>query len=157
MHKTSTNFSASAVSSFASNTTVSDPYSYQVGFGSLFSSEAVPGALPEGGRNVPQRCPYDLYSEHLSGTSFISSRATVQNVWLYRVRPAVAHSPVEPLKGNSNIEAFFSLHNANVKFTPLTYTWGPLDLPSDTEKLTFIQGIKTFGKHDRILNCCLFV
>lgn len=144
-HQTTMNLSASAVSSFASIPTQSDPYSYQFGFGNLFSSEGIPGALPEGGRNVPQRCPYDLYSEHLSGTSFISSRASGQNVWLYRVRPSVAHDPVEPLDWKSDIEACFSPHNPNVKFTPLTYTWGSLELPADAEKVNFVQGIKTIG------------
>jgi homogentisate 1,2-dioxygenase len=95
--------SASAVASFATTPTEKDPYSYQVGFGNKFASEAVPGSLPESGRNVPQRCPFDLYSEHLSGTSFISSRATVQNVWMYRIRPSVAHAPLEKCKLNNQV------------------------------------------------------
>lgn len=106
---TTLNFSASASASFTSPPTFEDSYGYQTGFGNLLASEAIPGALPEGGRNVPQRCPYDLYSEHLSGTSFISSRATVQNVWMYRIRPSVAHHPLEPLEYNSHLEACFSL------------------------------------------------
>jgi homogentisate 1,2-dioxygenase len=138
-------FSASASASFTSPPTSEESYAYQVGFGNLLASEAVPGALPEGGRNVPQRCPYDLYSEHLSGTSFISSRATVQNVWMYRIRPSVAHHPLEPLEYNSHLEACFSPQNSNVKFTPLTYTWGPLEIPSDVEKVNFVQGMKTMG------------
>jgi len=95
--------SASAAASFATTPTKADPYSYQVGFGNLFASEAVPGALPEIGRNVPQLCSFDLYSEHLSGTSFISSRATAQNVWMYRIRPSVAHSPLEEMEANTNL------------------------------------------------------
>ncbi|MFN7212301.1 MAG: homogentisate 1,2-dioxygenase, partial [Lysobacteraceae bacterium] len=42
---------------------------YQSGFGNEFASEALPGALPVG-RNSPQRCPYGLYAEQLSGTAF---------------------------------------------------------------------------------------
>jgi homogentisate 1,2-dioxygenase len=95
--------SASGVASFATAPTEKDPYSYQVGYGNIFATEAVPGSLPEGGRNVPQRCPFDLYSEHLSGTSFISSRATVQNVWMYRIRPAVAHSPLQEMEGKNDV------------------------------------------------------
>lgn len=102
--------SASAVASFATVETPEDPYRYQVGFGNLFASEAVPGALPESGRNVPQRCPFDLYSEHLSGTSFISSRATVQNVWMYRIRPSVAHHPLEPMETKSKVTLTFRQH-----------------------------------------------
>ena len=40
---------------------------YQSGFGNEFATEAVPGALPLG-RNSPQRAPYGLYAEQLSGT-----------------------------------------------------------------------------------------
>lgn len=97
---------ASAAASFATTPTAEDPYSYQVGFGNLFASEAVPGALPESGRNIPQRCPFDLYSEHLSGTSFISSRDTVQSVWMYRIRPSVAHHPLEPLENKVEVSPF---------------------------------------------------
>jgi homogentisate 1,2-dioxygenase len=52
----------------------------QSGFGNEFATEALPGALPEG-RNSPQRCPYGLYAEQLSGTAFTaqlpSARTTV--------------------------------------------------------------------------------
>jgi homogentisate 1,2-dioxygenase len=46
---------------------------YQSGFGNHFASEAVPGALPVG-RNSPQRPPYGLYAELISGTSFTAPR-----------------------------------------------------------------------------------
>jgi homogentisate 1,2-dioxygenase len=95
--------SASAVASFATTPTDKDPYSYQVGFGNKFASEAVPGSLPESRRNVPQRCLFDLYSEHLSETSFISPRATVQNVWMYRIRLSVAHAPLKKCTLNKNV------------------------------------------------------
>lgn len=95
--------SASGVASFSTTPTEKDPYSYQVGYGNIFATESIPGSLPESGRNVPQRCPFDLYSEHLSGTSLISSRATVQNVWMYRIRPSVAHSPLQELEGKTDV------------------------------------------------------
>ena len=37
------------------------------GFGNEFSSEALPEALPLG-MNNPQKCPYGLYAEQLSGS-----------------------------------------------------------------------------------------
>jgi homogentisate 1,2-dioxygenase len=43
------------------------------GFGSHFATEAVAGALPEG-RNSPQRPPFGLYAEQLSGTSYEGAR-----------------------------------------------------------------------------------
>lgn len=79
-------FGASAVGSFYTTPRPDDPYCYQTGFGNRFSSEAMlvqfchhdqnniltihlplrPGSLPTGGQNVPQRCPFDLYSEQVS-------------------------------------------------------------------------------------------
>jgi homogentisate 1,2-dioxygenase len=42
---------------------------YQSGFGNAFATESLPGALPVG-RNSPQRAPYGLYAEQLSGTGY---------------------------------------------------------------------------------------
>jgi homogentisate 1,2-dioxygenase len=83
----------SAVLSSSSAPSKSDPYSYQSGFGNRFASEAVPGVLPRG-QNCPQRVKYDLFSEQLNGSGFISSRSTLQNVWMYRIRPSVAHKEI---------------------------------------------------------------
>ena len=46
-------------------------FQYLTGFGCEFSSEdeRCPGALPIG-QNNPQKCPYGLYAEQLSGTAF---------------------------------------------------------------------------------------
>lgn len=70
--------SASAQSQFSTKPTASDPYSYQTGFGNRFASEAIPGTLPNA-QNTPQNCKYDLFSEQLNGTTFISSRASLQH------------------------------------------------------------------------------
>jgi Homogentisate 1,2-dioxygenase len=46
-------------------------FQYLSGFGSEFVSEdpRCPGSLPKG-QNNPQKCPYGLYAEQLSGTAF---------------------------------------------------------------------------------------
>jgi homogentisate 1,2-dioxygenase len=49
------------------------PHAYMSGFGNDFETEALPGALPQG-QNSPQRCPYGLYAEQLSGTPFMAPR-----------------------------------------------------------------------------------
>jgi homogentisate 1,2-dioxygenase len=46
---------------------------YKSGFGNHMESEAIPGALPQG-QNSPLVCPYGLYAEQISGTSFTSPR-----------------------------------------------------------------------------------
>src|SRR5690606_30991273 len=61
------------------------PLQYQSGFGNDWATEALPGALPAG-RNSPQRCPYGLYAEQLSGTAFTAPRAENRRSWLYRIR-----------------------------------------------------------------------
>ena len=43
------------------------------GFGNEFATEALPGALPAG-QNSPQKVPYGLYAEQLSGTAFTVPR-----------------------------------------------------------------------------------
>ena len=61
---------------------------YMIGFGNEFATEALPGALPQG-RNSPQRAPYGLYAEQLSGSPFTAPRASNERSWLYRIRPSV--------------------------------------------------------------------
>ena len=51
----------------------SDYASYMPGFGNDFETEALTGALPNG-QNSPQKCPYGLYAEQLSGTPFTAPR-----------------------------------------------------------------------------------
>ncbi|MED6173488.1 hypothetical protein PIB30_059935, partial [Stylosanthes scabra] len=48
-------------------------FQYLPGFGNHFSSEALPGALPPD-QNSPLICPYGLYAEQISGTSFTTPR-----------------------------------------------------------------------------------
>lgn len=54
-----------------------DEIKYQSGFGNHFSSEALPGALPLA-QNNPLICPYGLYAEQISGTSFTAPRKVNQ-------------------------------------------------------------------------------
>ena len=46
---------------------------YQPGFGNEFTTEALPGALPQG-QNSPQRAPLGLYAEKFNGTTFTAPR-----------------------------------------------------------------------------------
>ena len=62
------------------------------GFGNHFATEAVPGALPVG-RNSPQKPPFGLYAEQLSGSAFTMPRAENRRLWLYRLRPSANHPP----------------------------------------------------------------
>lgn len=70
------------------------------GFGSHFSSEdpRCPNSLPEG-QNTPQKCPYGLYAEQLSGTAFTAPRKENARTWFYRINPSAKHSPFHPFEG----------------------------------------------------------
>lgn len=67
-----------------------DGAGYMPGFGNDFETEALPGALPQG-QNSPQKCPYGLYAEQLSGTAFTAPRGRNERSWCYRIRPSVRH------------------------------------------------------------------
>src|SRR5436190_24350837 len=93
---------------------------YQSGFGSEFATEALPGALPEG-QNSPQRAPYGLYAEQLSGTAFTAPRAANRRAWLYRIRPAAVHEPFRRI-ANGRIESRFD----QLPTPPDQLRWDPL-------------------------------
>lgn len=115
-HHRQTNMTgATAKSAFTTGPTFEDPYTYQVGFGNSFASEAVPNVLPRG-MNAPQKVKYDLYSEQLNGSSLVAPRQQIQHVWMYRIRPSVAHGAVSVSDLNSHVESCFSAANENVKF-----------------------------------------
>lgn len=105
------------------------------GFGNEFATEALPGALPEG-RNSPQKVPYGLYAEQISGTAFTAPRHANRRSWLYRIRPAAMHRPFAEL-------AMPRLHNRfnEVPATPNQLRWDPLPIPS--EPTDFLDGLLT--------------
>ncbi|MBY4597498.1 homogentisate 1,2-dioxygenase [bacterium BD-1] len=96
---------------------------YLSGFGNEFATEALPGALPEG-RNSPQRCPYGLYNEQISGTAFTAPRHSNRRTWMYRIRPAAMHGPFEAM-------AHASFHGdfGQGPVTPEQLRWNPLPMP----------------------------
>lgn len=138
--------SATAKAGFTTTPTSIDPYSYQVGFGNRFATEALPGALPQA-RNTPQKCKYDLFSEQLNGTPFVSARASQLHAWLYRIRPSAAHRPVKKSPINPNLEASFSTANPNTHFEPQDLSWGKALLPEESDSIDFVEGLKTIAGH----------
>jgi homogentisate 1,2-dioxygenase len=96
------------------------------GFGSHFSSEAVPGALPKG-RNSPQRPAFGLYAEQLSGTAFTAPRSENRRSWLYRMRPSAAHPPYRRYAG----AGLFAAGEAGAPPAPNRLRWDPLAFPGE--------------------------
>ncbi len=110
---------------------------YMSGFGNTFETEAAPGALPKG-QNSPQRCPYDLYAEQLSGSAFTAPQGANRRSWFYRIRPSVQH-----------------VRNLEEKDCPLWRTaparasrrepigqmrWGPIPRPDGA--IDFVEGVR---------------
>ncbi|KAJ1302530.1 hypothetical protein OPQ81_002847 [Rhizoctonia solani] len=144
--------SVTARSAFVTKPTEKDPYQYQVGFGNRFASEAVPGTLPDG-QIMPQRNKYDLYTEGITGSSFVAPRKDNLSAWLYRIRPAVAHQGFTPLPDNPDLESNFFPLNPKVHFSPTQLAWRPFSLPSSDSKVDFLTGLKTLaGSGDPTLN-----
>jgi len=110
---------------------------YQSGFGNSFATECLPGALPVG-RNSPQRAPYGLYAEQLSGTAFTAPRAENRRSWLYRIRPSAIHRPFEQLSAGRIVSDF----SARVS-TPNQLRWSPLPMPDAPTDL--LQGLVTMA------------
>lgn len=65
---------------------------YLSGFGNELESESIEGALPIG-RNSPQRTPFDLYVEQVSGSPFVGPRHQNRRAWLYKLLPTASHGP----------------------------------------------------------------
>ncbi len=112
--------------------------SYQSGFGSELATEALPGALPQG-QNSPQRPPYGLYAEQLSGTAFTAPRHANRRSWLYRLRPAVSHGAFQPLDARLLKSAPFD----EVAPPPTQMRWDPLPAPS--APTDFVEGLVTMA------------
>jgi homogentisate 1,2-dioxygenase len=131
---------------------MSETCSYQRGFGNEFATEALPGALPVG-QNSPQRCPYGLYAEQLSGTAFTAPRAANRRSWLYRIRPAVMHGPFTPLKSDPFVESRLVDYLA-----PDQLRWDPLPLPAaPTDFLEGLVPVAGNGGWDEQSGCGIYL
>ena len=115
---------------------MTDVLRYLTGFGGHFESEAVPGALPKG-RNSPQRPPFGLYTEQLSGSSFTSPRHENRRSWLYRMRPTADHPPFVRYEG----APLFAPGTSKEPLAPNRLRWDPPnDLPAGKD---FVDGLVT--------------
>ena len=110
---------------------------YLTGFGNEFATEALAGALPIG-RNSPQKCPYGLYAEQLTGSAFTALRGDNKRAWLYRIRPSAMHTPFKQI-GNGNLVSDFGV----APTPPNQLRWNPLPIPA--EPTDFIQCLTTYA------------
>lgn len=117
---------------------------YLSGFGNAHQTEALAGALPVG-RNSPQRAPFGLYAEQLSGAAFTQPHAANRRSWLYRIRPSAAHPPFRRIDNGLLRSAPF----CDVEPDPNRLRWGPLPLPDAPRD--FVEGLYTVGGNGDVL------
>ena len=125
---------------------------YQSGFGNEFATEALPGALPVG-QNSPQRAPYGLYAEQISGTAFTAPRAANRRSWIYRIRPAAMHEAFRAI-AKGGIESRFG----DAPSPPNQLRWDPLPIP--TTPTDFIDGLVTMagnGSPETMTGCGIHI
>lgn len=106
------------------------------GFGNQFASEAIPGALPIG-RNSPQKPPFGLYAELLSGSAFTAPRAENRRTWLYRRQPSVVVGGYQPMA----LPLWTTGAASGVDVPPDPLRWHPAAMPA--EPLDFVDGLRT--------------
>ena len=126
----------SATSKREAAAVAAQPLNYLSGFGNEFATEALPGALPVG-QNSPQRAPYGLYAEQISGTAFTAPRGFNRRSWLYRIRPAAMHQPFVRIDNGKLISRF------DEPASPNQMRWDPLPMP--LEPTDFIDGLVTMA------------
>ena len=114
------------------------PLRYQSGFGNEYATEAVPGALPQG-RNSPQRAPFDLYPELLSGTAFTAPRHENRRSWLYRRQPSVVSGRYQPYARPH----WQTGADRDIALPPEPMRWHPM--PLDGVDADFIDGVHTLA------------
>ena len=112
-----------------------DARGYQSGFGNEHATEALAGALPIG-QNSPQRAPYGLYAEQLSGTAFTAPRHANRRSWLYRIRPAAMHRSFAAWP-----HPHFHNRFDEVATPPNQLRWSPFPLPQ--APADFVEGLYT--------------
>ncbi|CAM3208357.1 Homogentisate 1,2-dioxygenase [Sphingomonas antarctica] len=109
---------------------------YLTGFGNHFATEAVPGALPVG-QNSPQKVPFGLYAEQLSGTAFTAPRDENRRSWLYRLRPTAQHGALVRYDGATRLKADGGV------LSPNRMRWDPIAKPD--ADVDFIDGLFTYA------------
>lgn len=116
---------------------------YLTGFGNHFETEAQEGALVRG-RNSPQKVPFGLYAEQLSGTAFTKPRHVNLRSWLYRIRPSVLHDEFTAVNHPLLQGPPFDMAHT----PPTQMRWDPMPYP--TKPCHFIEGLVTLAGNGSI-------
>ena len=116
---------------------------YMSGFGNEFASEAKDGALPIG-QNSPQKAPYGLYPEQLTGSSFTAPQGKNKRSWLYRKTPSVCHGSYSKYNGNTSFLSAPFIGD----LSPNQLRWSPK--AKTPQRTDFVDGIYTVAGNGSI-------
>ena len=108
---------------------------YLKGFGNEHESEALSGALPTK-QNNPQKVPYGLYAEQISGTSFTTPRSVNLRTWAYRIQPSVCHGEFTKIDHPGIVPKYSAINN-----DPNPQRLNPLELSSIKKGTDFVDGL----------------
>ncbi len=111
---------------------------YLSGFGAHRETEAVQGALPVG-QNSPQKAPFGLYAEQLSGSAFTAPRSQNLRSWLYRLRPSAMHGPLRRIDHGKLRTAAWR----EGQCPPERLRWRPMPIPE--APTDFLAGLATLA------------
>ena len=116
---------------------------YLNGFGNHFESEALASALIKG-QNSPQKVPYGLYTEQLSGSAFTTPRQGNLHSWLYRIRPSVLHGEFSLVNQSNLVGTPFDLSYT----PPVQMRWDPMPYPTSLRH--FVESMMTLAGNGSI-------
>ena len=119
--------------------------SYLFGFGNYFSSEALPGSLPDN-QNSPQKLALGLYAEQLSGSAFTQPRRNNLKVWLYKIHPSVKQTEFKRLEK----PAWLMTAPIKTLCPPTQFCWDKLPIPTDS--VDFIDSLTTLMANGDVSN-----
>ncbi len=101
------------------------------GLGNHHQSEALNGALPLA-QNSPQKVPYDLYAEQITGSAFTAPRVSNFKTWCYRIQPSVVSGLFSRYESKDVVAASDNI-------TPNQYRFSAFDIPSSPTD--FVDGL----------------
>lgn len=112
----------------------------QYGFGNHHQSEALANALPRD-QNSPQRCPFGLYAEQISGSAFTRPRSHNLSSWLYRLLPSVVQGHFLPYR-HQLTQPLPNLQSPN------PHRWSPIEM--NHQDLDWLDSLFHIAGHSQL-------
>lgn len=116
-------------------------------------SEAISGAIPEA--NNPQKPPFGLRTERISGSAFVTPREQSYHTFLYRLNSSLVHSDFRPLDAKDGYGAPSATSIDHV--TPNSVFWGALPVPETADWVSGQQLLGSTGEPQKKEGMALWI